>query len=35
VKGEASSLLPKVKVSDLKTTYEGKKRKKDEDPDPE
>ena len=27
VKGEAPSLLPKVKVSDLKTTYEGKKRK--------
>lgn len=28
VKGESPSLLPKVKVGDLKTTYEGKKSKK-------
>ena len=32
VKGEAPSLLPKVKVGDFKTTYEGKKRKKGEEP---
>lgn len=30
VKGESPSLLPKVKVSDLKSTYEGKKGKKKE-----
>jgi hypothetical protein len=35
VKGESPSLLPKVKVSDLKTTYDGKKRKKGEEPEPE
>jgi len=28
VKGETPSLLPKVKVSDLKTSYDGKKKKK-------
>lgn len=28
VKGDAPSLLPKVKVGDLKTSYEGKRRKK-------
>ncbi|PZR16145.1 MAG: hypothetical protein DI536_07595 [Archangium gephyra] len=28
VKGEANSLLPKVKVDDVKTSYEGRKRKK-------
>lgn len=32
VKGESPSLLPKVKVSDLKTTYDNKKRKKGEEP---
>ncbi len=32
VKGEAPSLLPKVKVGEFKTTYEGKKRKKGEEP---
>jgi len=32
VKGEAASLLPKVKVGDLKTSYDGKKRKKHEEP---
>ncbi len=31
VKGEANSLLPKVRVSDLKTNYDGRKRKKSED----
>lgn len=30
VKGEANSLLPRVKVGDLKTSYEGRKRKKPE-----
>lgn len=35
VKGESPSLLPKVKVSDLKTTYEGKKGKKNEEPEGE
>ena len=30
IKGESPSLLPRVKVSDLKTHYDGKKRKKDE-----
>ena len=35
VKGESPSLLPKVKLSDLKTSYTGKKKKKDEEPDPE
>ncbi|MGV3622079.1 MAG: hypothetical protein ACO1OB_14750 [Archangium sp.] len=30
VKGEANSLLPKVKVDDIKTNYEGRKRKKSE-----
>ena len=30
VKGEANSLLPKVKVGDIKTNYEGRKRKKSE-----
>ena len=34
VKGESPSLLPKVKVSDLKTSYDGKKRKKQE-PEPD
>ena len=36
VKGESPSLLPKIKVSDLKTSYDGDKRKKkkdDEEPD--
>ncbi len=33
VKGEAASLLPKLKVSDLKTTYD--KKKKGEEPEPE
>lgn len=32
VKGEKPSLLPKVKVSELKTAYDGKKRTKDEEP---
>lgn len=31
VKGQANSLLPKVKVSDIKTNYDGRKRKKSED----
>lgn len=37
VKGESPSLLPKVKVSDLKTSYDGKKKKKSdaEEPDEE
>ena len=38
VKGESPSLLPKIKVSDLKTSYDGDKRKKkkdDEEPDEE
>ena len=35
VKGESASLLPKVKVSDLKTHYDGKKRKKDDEPEDE
>jgi hypothetical protein len=35
VKGEAPSLLPKVKVGEFKTTYDGKKRKKEEEPDSE
>lgn len=36
VKGAAPSLLPKVKVSDLKSTYEGKKgKKKEKDEEPE
>ena len=35
VKGETSSLLPKVKVSELKTSYDGKKKKKDEEPEGE
>lgn len=35
VKGETSSLLPKVKVSELKTSYDGKKRKKGEEPEGE
>ena len=30
VKGEKPSLLPKVKVSDLKTSYDSKKKKKDD-----
>ncbi len=35
VKGETSSLLPKVKVSELKTSYDGKKKKKNEEPEGE
>jgi hypothetical protein len=35
VKGEAPSLLPKVKVGDFKTSYEGKKRKKGDESDSE
>ncbi|MDP3157853.1 MAG: hypothetical protein Q8N23_34600 [Archangium sp.] len=35
VKGEAASLLPKVKVSDLKTSYDSKKKKKGEEPEGE
>ena len=31
VKGESPSLLPKVKVSDLKTSYDGNKKKKKKD----
>jgi hypothetical protein len=32
VKGEAPSLLPKVRVSDLRTKYEGKKKPHDDEP---
>ena len=35
VKGETPSLLPKVKVSKLKTSYDSKKKKKDEEPEGE
>ncbi|MDP2271147.1 MAG: hypothetical protein Q8K32_10485 [Archangium sp.] len=35
VKGETASLLPKVKVSDLKTSYDSKKKKKGEEPEGE
>jgi len=35
VKGEAPSLLPKLKIGEFKTTYDGKKRKKEEEPDSE
>jgi hypothetical protein len=35
VKGEAPSLLPKVKVGEMKTSYDGKKRKKGEEPEDE
>lgn len=33
VKGQSPSLLPKITVSDLKTKYEGKKKKRDDDGD--
>lgn len=32
MKGESPSFMPKVKVGDLKTSYDGKKRKKGEEP---
>ncbi len=35
VKGESPSLLPKVKVGEMKTSYDGKKRKKGEEPEDE
>lgn len=35
VKGESPSLLPRVKVSDLKTSYDGKKKKKKDDEEPD
>lgn len=35
VKGESPSLLPKLKVSDLKTSYDGKKKKKKDDGEPD